>query len=437
MSMARIWILKCCANLILFLKNLIFSEAFKERHRTSSRFFTRNRALPFPTLLLFLLNQLKGSIQDELDQFFKSVFKLDIAKRIVTKSAFCQARMKIRFHAFVELNRKLVGFFYANFRYETWNGLRLLGIDGTSLNLPDSEDVIAEFGEHKSLHHEDKPMGRLSQAFDPINRITVETVLTSCKTGERDHFLTLLKAVEERDLLLLDRGYPAFWVFALLTSRSVNYCAKIPRSWSIVKKFLNSGKRESVVNLSASPAARKKCKSLGIPAETLRFRLIRIDIPGEKACALATSLTNAAIYSAEIFSDLYHHRWPVEEDYKTLKSRLEIENFSGKSAQAVYQDAFAKIFTKNLTRCLAFETGKQVKKQSESKKFEYSINFTQALSKMKDVLPLLFLRDIPQKLIKALREIFMASVEPVRPDRHFERPNKIRRKYYFCYPPVR
>ena len=49
-----------------------------------------------------------------------------------------------------------------------------------------------------------------------------------------------------------------------------------------------------------------------------------------------------------LFSDLYHSRWPVEENYKIIKSRIELENFSGKSALSVYQDFHAKVLMKNI-----------------------------------------------------------------------------------------
>jgi len=47
-------------------------------------------------------------------------------------------------------------------------------------------------------------------------------------------------------------------------------------------------------------------------------------------------LSDTGKYPWAVFFDLYHSRWPVEEDYKTVKSRIELENFSGKSALSVY-----------------------------------------------------------------------------------------------------
>ena len=59
-------------------------------------------------------------------------------------------------------------------------------------------------------------------------------------------------------------------------------------------------------------------------------------------------MSDTGKYPWAVFFDLYHSRWPVEEDYKTVKSRIELENFSGKSALSVYQDFHAKVLMKNI-----------------------------------------------------------------------------------------
>jgi hypothetical protein len=58
---------------------------------------------------------------------------------------------------------------------------------------------------------------------------------------------------------------------------------------------------------------------------------------------------------------LYHQRWGIEEDYKVMKSRLTIENFSGFSVEAVLQDIHAKTLTKNLAAVAIIE-GRQALK---------------------------------------------------------------------------
>ena len=142
------WNLLCynCANLIVFLKKLLFSADFIEKHRNSSTAFTRNRKLPFHLLVCFILNFIKGSYQAELDRFFQAITRSRIAKRAVSRAAFAKAGMKLKYEVFIELNRHLIDKFNSLFQCRTWHGFRLLAIDGTTLTLPGIKEIIEHFG---------------------------------------------------------------------------------------------------------------------------------------------------------------------------------------------------------------------------------------------------------------------------------------------------
>jgi IS4 transposase len=62
-----------------------------------------------------------------------------------------------------------------------------------------------------------------------------------------------------------------------------------------------------------------------------------VDLPSGESEVLVSSLTDFKTYPASLFSDLYHQRWAVEEDYKVLKSRLNIENDSSVSVKVFYK----------------------------------------------------------------------------------------------------
>src|SRR5665647_2874617 len=127
--------LKICANLIDFLNKIIFSEDF-----------VRERLLPFPNMIFFLMNMIKGSLQDELDYFFKAVHAEEVSTRTVTKSAFTKARKKLHHDAFVELGRNLVSFFYDHFPCRKWKGFRILAIDGSTIKVPRTKACADHFG---------------------------------------------------------------------------------------------------------------------------------------------------------------------------------------------------------------------------------------------------------------------------------------------------
>jgi hypothetical protein len=130
----------------------------------------------------------------------------------------------------------------------------------------------------------------------------------------------------------------------------------------------------------------------------------------------------------------------VEEDYKTMKHWIEIENFSGKSVLSIYQDFHAKVFSKNLTSALVFQTQGEIDLNTKNYKHQYKKNFTQTLSKVKDVIPLLFFRPLDSlcKLISDIHTIIVRTIEPIRPGRRYPRNfNKRSGRFHYGYQPVR
>ncbi len=99
-------------GIIETLKGRLTSAEFMARHRRAQKDFTRKRCLPFMIGVLFLLNMVKRALQDELDEFFELLRGHEVASRRVTKSAFCPARKKLRYEAFIELNEVQVEYFY-------------------------------------------------------------------------------------------------------------------------------------------------------------------------------------------------------------------------------------------------------------------------------------------------------------------------------------
>lgn len=437
--LAQKLIFNTCAKIIDSIKQIITSPDFIDRHRKSKKDFTRQRKLPFHILIVFLINFVQGSYQDELDKFFKTICRFDVAKRIVSKVALTKARMKLKFEAFIELNLHLVNYFEKYFTPRTWFGFRLLSIDGSTTRLPMTEAITKHFGAWNGRQGAPSPMARVSQMFDVLNKISVDAVIKPKSIGERELASQHLLNVMPNDLILLDRGYPAWWLFSLILSMNADFCARIScTKWKAVRKFFNSGLPEKIIELPAHTTSMAHCKQMGLDTAPLKLRLIRIENEG-KIAILITSLIDTQLYPINIFSDLYHNRWPVEEDYKTIKCRLELENFSGKSALSVYQDFHAKVFAKNLVWMMAFHIKDRLNSDSELKKYQYQINFTQAFSKSKGVIALLFHDSFKKikRLIADLQYIFQRTVEPIRPGRKYPRKHKAKpRRYFPQYKPI-
>jgi hypothetical protein len=113
----------------------------------------------------FLLNTINGSIQNELSRFFQVLDDSPISLVKVSTAAFCKARKKLSYLAFKELNKLLVDSFYQTYAIKRWNGFRLLAIDGSVTQLPQSKILQEYYG--KARKASNRPAIRVS--FPHVN----------------------------------------------------------------------------------------------------------------------------------------------------------------------------------------------------------------------------------------------------------------------------
>ena len=431
---------KTCANIVEFIQKIIFSQDFIERNRKQTSDFSRNRKLPFSALVLYFCNFIKSSYQPELNKFWKIFADTVVANNVVSKAALCKARKKLKSEAFVELNTKTVKYFNEHAKPLTWNGFFLKAIDGSTVKLPDSPEIVEHFGTWNPRQGVPVPMARISQLFDTLNGITHHALIAPKSIGERELAAKHFQHLEEKDLVLLDRGYPAFWLFKLILFYKANFCARIScKKWKIIRRFMQSGRHEQVILLHVPSTSITACRKLQIDTRPIRLRLVRVELDSGETEVLITSLVDTENYPHHLFAELYHDRWPVEEDYKVMKCRIEVENFSGKSPLSVYQDFHAAVFSKNITAMLIASAREKVAKATASRSHVYKSNFTQALSTMRDAIVVLLQgsRKTIFKIVSDLLETIAKAVEPVRPGRKYPRNHKrAQRKYYLTYKPI-
>jgi len=398
----------------------IFSPEFLAEHRKSEKDFTRDRSLTFPRLISFMLNMVNGSIQSELSRFFQVLDDSPVALTNVTAAAFCKARKKLSYTAFKDLNANLIHTFYQSRNVQRWRGFRLLAVDGSVTQLPSSPELHSHFG--KARAHSIRPAIRMSQLYDIKNQLTVDLQVNSHSTGERNMALQHLEQSNDKDLILYDRGYPAVWFFKVHMQLGINFCARaVVDSSNEIKAFVKSGKRDAVVEFRCVEKSLRRCKKDGLPTAPIKLRLIKITLTTGETEILMSSLFSNKDYPYSIFSDLYHQRWSVEEDYKIMKSRLNIENFSGKSVEAVLQDIHAKTLSKNIAAVAISEAKVLTVERCKTRKSKYKVNFTHALCQLKDNIVRFLMRVARSDLSKLLIEAIATSLNAYRPGRSCQR----------------
>ena len=358
------------------------------------------------------MHPLSKSIQRELDDFFQRLNKSEFQIRTITKGALTQARAKLHFNAFRALDKVAREGFYKEADYYTWDKYHIRVVDGSTIVLPQHESIVKEFGVHKFGPNADSPrsLARISLLYDPLNGITIDGQIGGYATSEKELCNNHLEQVRAGDLLIFDRFYAGFGLMRKLYDMKADFLFRMKKSWwKKIREFEDQGLDDQQVEFETKEGK-------------LKARLIKIKLSDTEEQIFCTSIMDKK-FSPEDFSDLYHNRWGVEETYKTLKHWVELENFSGKTALAIKQDFYSKIFLMNLCTVYSHPVSEQIKKEKE----DYQINRTQSLA-LVSVLPVpLFLHQKIKNAFNAFDNLLSKTIDRVRRGRKFERKKMVYR----------
>jgi Transposase DDE domain len=412
------------------------SEVGREGVRNRVRTLTNNN-------LIVIIMQFKSAIQRDLDCFFKDLLNEDFNIRKVTKSAFTKARAKLNPWGFKRLNEVAVNTFYEQAPYHKWHDRRILAIDGTRLTLPNHPTIVQEFGQQEFGPKADskRSIAIGSVVYDCLNYLCLDSDLAPFEGSERDLLLNHLEYIKQGDVLLLDRGYPCFWLLFLLKAKKIDFCVRLKDDWWVaVNEFNQSDEKERIVEFSLPKKDKEKLAQYpDFQNIKIKCRLVKVVLETGETEILCTSLTDLIEFKHEVFKELYGFRWNEEEGYKLLKSRIEVERFSGKTALSVWQDFHAKILLMTITAAFAHPIEEKVRaefKADNDRKHSQKINRTNALAMMRENLIGLFLKEIIKKAIVAFDKIVYKTRESIRPGRSFPRNHRVKKKYSPNYKPL-
>ena len=271
--------------------------------------------------------------------------------------------------------------------------------------------------------------------YDVLNRLTLHAAIVPLKKGERALAMDHLKHTQQGDLVIYDRGYPAFYLFAEHARRGVDFCARAFRNFHPdIARFIETGQQQQLLTLRPNGAALRQCRKRKLSASPITIRLLRVELKTGEIEVLLTSVKDDDIIPGNAFQALYHKRWGIEEDYKLMKSRLVVEQFSGKTVHAIQQDFFAKILSKNLV--VMFAEAAQVVADEKPKvaKWSYQINLTAAVALLKNSLVKLLFQSgrLKKKLVRLIDRV-AGHTNAVRPNRSFKRAVRQGRKHHLAY----
>ena len=393
---------------------------------------------------------LTKTLQIELDKFLK-VLKGQNSEVTVTSQAFCQARQKFSEQAFIRLDERLVEEFYTENTYKTWKGYRLMGIDGSTVQLPWSEELFEEFGGVTNQHGVVMAMGRISVAVDVENELSVHALLDRYTCEERELALRHLEAVcafdrrtdgcrgHQGDLFLFDMGYPALYFMALMILWGKDFVIRTSAAFlKEVQEAVHVDQDDLEIQIPVQTPDRPLPQKLHArmpeldPAMVFSLRVVKLTLEDGTQEILLTTLRDAEAFPSSAFQGLYAKRWGSETYYDVLKNILEVENFTGKSSLSVRQDFYATVLTNNIRGLIHWDLQEEVEADNHGKarKYEYQLNRNLSIGRLKDRLVTLILEqgDL-QAFYEDLKRQMKRNMVPIRPGRRFPRKRKNHQKY--------
>jgi hypothetical protein len=396
--------------------------------------FTRNRSLNFPTIIALIVNLIRKTIQVELN-----IFMDRIDKKGVTKQALSKARKKLSPQAFQLLNDELVKEYYLDNEIKLFHGFRVLISDGSTVQLPETDEIRKTYGWASNQSNRETPVGRISILFDPFNDIIIHSLLAPYKIGETELFDGHLSHLDQittnpklNDLIILDRGYQSTELMLELKEKNKNFIIRAGGNTCLSEvKEIAKTKSDSIITIQAQSKdnklwykIRKFFPGLKKQVSSFQLRVIVLNLKNNKQVTLVTSLLSQTQYPPEFFKETYHIRWEVEEKYKHIKKALFIENFSGHLCIVVEQDFYATVFTCNAASLVAQEAQDEIDREHAEKKYahKYKINRNIAFGMFKNELIDVLLGDCDlATYLEKIKAYMKQSLVQVVPERNFPR----------------
>jgi len=349
--------------------------------------------------------------------------------------AYCTARSNLpeeALHALVRETGKQV----EDESPETWlwHGRKVRVVDGSTVTMPDTPENQAAYPQQKTQKPGcGFPIARILVVFSLAVGTVLETAIGKYQgkqTGENSLFRKLYDALDEGDVILVDRYFSGWSDIALPLERGIDI---VVRKHQARRTDFRTGERLGKDDhlIFWTRPQRPKWMSVeqyaALPEElTLREVRIRVARKGFRTQTLVvvTTLLNPEQYPSEEIALLYRRRWQAELHLRSLKIVLQMDHLRCKTPERVRNEFFTHLLGYNLIR------GVMALAALQSGRSPWEISFKGTLQTLGQFLPILLSRVSSEAWCTALLTAVATHIVGDRPDRFEPRLVKRRPKPY-------
>ena len=341
-----------------FIKDAIVKgcEEFKQ-YVMSPTAFTRKRKWSFEHYINFIIFNERKTIRNNISTFLKDV--VDGVKSY-RKQSFSQQRKNINPEIFKQIslnylkNIKYLNNKENNTFFRTFYGFRLFAGDGSLFELPDKLLTLKEFG-FKSDYNK-LPKVKFSGIVDVLNGFLIDGIIGKRGIGE----LTLIHEnikncvdliVPQKSIFIFDRGYNTLELMARIINMDSFFVIRLRKdSYIGEREYMTSDDEILEIELDKDRIKRFKDPILKVKfskLDHLNLRIVNITLATGEIESLITNLPQD-LMSKENLNEIYEARWGIECTYKTLKQRLQIENYTAQTEIGITQDIYSTFLMYNI-----------------------------------------------------------------------------------------
>jgi hypothetical protein len=328
----------------------------------------RNRLLPVHVVVYYVLALglfMEASIQEVLRCLLDSLghFGMEPSK-VATKGAISQARTRVGVEPlrqlFLSCCRPLGT---PSIRGCFWKGLRVMAMDGTTLDTQDTQANEDAFGRSKSGRGETAfPQLRMTLLAECGSHAVVGAAFGSYRDSERTLAREMTDRLDKKMLLLADRGFIGHDIWATFSQSGAQLLWRVGSNIKLEPiKTLKDGSTLALLNASKESA---RTGAQAITVRVIEYELDGVAKPDTEGARyrLITTLLDPREAPALELARLYQERWEIEILLDELKTHLRGRSalLRSKTPDLVKQEAYGLLLVHHAVRRIMLDAAQSI-----------------------------------------------------------------------------
>ena len=268
------------------------------------------------------------------------------------------------------------------------NGLRLMAIDGTVFDVPDTAANARVWGYPGSRPGTQAafPKVRLVMLVEVGTHVVTDALLCPYRMGERVRALRLLRSVTAGMLLMWARGLHSYKMVRAILARGCHLLGRVPANAKFeVVQTLADG---SYLSWLAPDGKSKRKGGTRILVRVIEYTIAEDD--QQQVYRLITDLLDIALFPALLLAREYHQRWEAETTLDELKTHLNGRKtpIRSKQPRLVVQEIYGWLLAHWAVRCLMFQAAQSAEMSPLRLSFTGTLRVVRrAVAKFQDTQP--------------------------------------------------